>query len=152
MQRDYEAEAAAGPPIPTPPQRAHHRGGVVRAVEARAAGIRSHRHIGRWLWLAELLGLRSTDDLVEAQQEWIASNLARDLSRDPTWSESLAVASETFAREIQNSFGARARHRKIAQTSNGFLLREPRIPYRADSEREMVGLSSKNTQFWNPHP
>lgn len=102
--------------------------------------------------LAELLGLRSTDELAQTQQEWIASNLAGDSSRDPNWSESLAVGSETFAREIENRLGVRARHRKITQTSNGFVLREPGIPYRPDSEPEMTHLNSKNTRTWNLSP
>lgn len=101
--------------------------------------------------LAELLELRRTDDLAETQQEWIASNLAGDSLRDPNWSASLAVGSETFTREMQNNFGVQARHRKITQTSNGFILREPRTPYRADFEPEMAHLNTKNTLLWKTH-
>jgi putative transposase len=98
--------------------------------------------------LAELLGLRSTDDLAETQHEWIKASLARDASRDPNWSESLAVGSENYVREIQNNLGVQARHRTITPTSQGYVLREPRVPYSTNSEPEMAHLRPQNTQKW----
>jgi putative transposase len=87
--------------------------------------------------LAEQLGLRSTEDLVESQQEWIAIGLAQRATRDPIWSESLAVGSERYVQDIKSNLGPRGRHRTIATTPNGSVLREPHNPYSTASGGEM---------------
>ncbi|MGH8119511.1 MAG: hypothetical protein ACRESK_02745, partial [Gammaproteobacteria bacterium] len=69
--------------------------------------------------------------------------------RDEGWSTSIAVGSEAFVRNIQNTLGIKARARIVAQVNDKFMLKEKAAGYSAIFTPEKELLSVKNALKWN---
>ena len=69
-------------------------------------------------------------------------------TREPTWSESIAIGDEAFVKEIEERLGDKARGRTIVENGDAFMLREPQNPYKAVFDPQKSLLSSKNRYFW----
>ena len=70
--------------------------------------------------LTILLGLGDSIELREAHIAWHASNLADSAaSRDPAWSEALAVGSPDFVKQFKGCLGAKG-HRSIVSDSHQY--------------------------------
>ncbi|MDA1044208.1 MAG: transposase [Verrucomicrobia bacterium] len=98
--------------------------------------------------LTDLLGLRSVDELPDAQKRWVEDGQTRAMGHDPAWSESLAVGSESFGQRVQHQLGVRALHRTLDAHMDGFVLRESTQPYGHNSTPKTTGLSTTNTLLW----
>lgn len=106
------------------------RAGVVRHPrEWGEAGYREiQRAHGRYriidrAALSALLGI-SEHRLARAHAEWIESTLARQSSREPRWSEAIAVGRRSFVERVQRELGARARYRHIEAVGGMSALRD----------------------------
>ena len=74
--------------------------------------------------LAELLGLKCAQQLPQWQHEAVARFGESCREREPAWSESLAVGSEGFVREVKQKLGPPAGFREVEQGADMFVLRE----------------------------
>ncbi len=84
---------------------------------------RRYRRIDRER-LAELLGLQCARQLPQWQHEAVARFGESCREREPAWSESLAVGSEGFVREVKQKLGPPARFREVEKCAEMFVLRE----------------------------
>jgi hypothetical protein len=79
--------------------------------------------------LSALLGV-TEQRLASVHEEWIEAALADGrLSREPKWSEAIAVGRRCFVEEVQRNLGARSHYRSIAEDDGASVLRETDEPY-----------------------
>jgi hypothetical protein len=85
--------------------------------------------------LMELLGMPKasegwqTDIRIGSRRPWPRVSM----SRQPAWTESVAVGKEDFVKRIHGELGLRAVHKETVNVAGGFVLREPPglyLPYR----------------------
>jgi putative transposase len=81
--------------------------------------------------LAEALHV-DLEQLAAVHREWIRDALRRPVTRQPEWSESVAVGGRHFADRILDDLGARARDRRVEPCDGGFLVRESAAAYGGD--------------------
>jgi putative transposase len=99
--------------------------------------------------LANALGLGSTEDLAATHAGWIGAALAtRMASREPRWSESVAVGRLEFVERVAAELGTRALYWRVQEAGDGYVLRESPQAYCAFSVGEIEPLSSKSTCSW----
>ena len=82
--------------------------------------------------LLRLLGPGSRNEFLDFYTKLINETIAaNNLSRDPRWTESLAVGSKEFVERIQEKLILRSQRAEIVQINNSHILRETKEPYRA---------------------
>jgi len=75
--------------------------------------------------LIDLLGLSTIEQLQELRQEWVAESLGQGgQSRNPVWTEAVAVGSETFIMAVRNELKQKQPGRQVELVEEGFTLRE----------------------------
>jgi putative transposase len=100
--------------------------------------------------LANLCGFNSTPTLQRAHRDWVQSALAEDASlRQSHWTESIAVGSETFTREVKTKLGLAARYRDVMKAEDSHALSEPHSAYTGYFDGEIAPLRIDNTRDWN---
>jgi hypothetical protein len=68
--------------------------------------------------------------LAEVHEEWIEGTLANGKrSREPKWSEAIAVGRRRFVEEVKRKLGTRARYRRIGEEDGTAVLREAEEHY-----------------------
>lgn len=79
--------------------------------------------------LNHLLGV-AEDRLAGVHEQWIERALASgQQSRQPQWSQAIAVGRRSFVEEIQRQLGVRVRYRQIAESDGLSVLREAAAVY-----------------------
>lgn len=97
--------------------------------------------------LAELCGVRGPAQLGEAHRCWVDEALGRGvMPRQPWWSESVAVGSEPFVKDMSLRLGVSQPGREITPVDGGHVLRETAKNYQIGAEKG--ALSSKKSRFW----
>ncbi|MEA1927741.1 MAG: transposase [Candidatus Auribacterota bacterium] len=100
--------------------------------------------------LAELLKLRSVEELAQQQKSWVKTSMEGDRNRrDSKWSESIAVGDLTFVNDVMDKLGARSIYREVVEEDGISVLREPKIPYSVSFTPKTGPLSPQNTYFWD---
>jgi len=91
--------------------------------------------------LAELLGLRSVDELRESHRIWVEDGLKGKYNvRECKWTESVAVGSRDFAEETKDKLGFKIKGRKIVESNGVYELREsPPSVYGNDFSEGLCG-------------
>ncbi len=79
--------------------------------------------------LAQLLGLAGVLQLREWQRDALVQFGESCRQREAAWSESLAVGSEGFVREVKQKLGASASFREVEESDGMFVLREAQTGY-----------------------
>jgi REP element-mobilizing transposase RayT len=105
--------------------------------------------------LADLLGIRDDEQLVEYHRQWVEEILKNGSNRrDAKWSESIAVGDKEFVSDVKSKLGSKAIGRKIIGTAeNGdYELRETLSPYNPLFALEKCSLRHENRYFWNVFP
>jgi hypothetical protein len=69
--------------------------------------------------------------------------------RQAHWSESIAVGSERFAKDVKTKLGIGAQHREAVQAEDSYALREPLPTYTMHFNGEIAPLRIENTCDWN---
>ena len=95
-------------------------------------------------------GLGSDAQLRKDHREWVEEAIIRDgRTRQPLWSESIAVGSERFVLSVLEKLQIRAKGRKVRKVGERYELREPRTAYNAHfiSENELLRID--NAFCWN---
>lgn len=97
--------------------------------------------------LAALCGLREPQGLVEAHRHWLEDALrCGRLSRQPQWSDSVAVGSQSFVDDLKRHLGATARGVTAGGIPGAHVLREAAKTYQINPEKGV--LSRKNVYLW----
>ena len=100
--------------------------------------------------LIELTGCNDIQALQQQHRQWLSDELAiNNSTRDMTWTESLAVGSETFIDEVQSILGIKARNRKVVVTGEKYILQETTAHYNVHFDAENSGLSTDNRLLWD---
>ena len=58
------------------------------------------------------------------------------MTRQPQWSESVAVGGRAFAERVLRDLGGRARARRVEQRDGAYVVREPPAAYGANFHAE----------------
>ena len=116
------------------------RAGVVNHPSEWAFGgyheIQGNRRRNRLLdldILSEVVGTDGPEALARAHREWTEEALkSEEPRREEMWTRSLAVGSEQFVRNVQETLGARGRGRALVATGDAYVLREEPESYAAN--------------------
>jgi putative transposase len=101
--------------------------------------------------LKDLLNLNEMDELAESYRGWVEAALKKlRHRRDPRWTESVAVGSESFVTETKERLGFKVRGRVASERDGVFELRDPVAPYNRISGHENAVLRSQNGYLWKP--
>lgn len=100
--------------------------------------------------LMELMHVRNQVDLTSAYKGWIDEAVEkRNHLRDGSWTESVAVGSETFVLQTKEKLGLKVKGRKVLEKEDSFELREPSVSYGAYFAHENAVVSAQNTYCWD---
>lgn len=99
--------------------------------------------------LMQLCGIQSSEHLSLLHREWPEEALAvSSRTKEPAWSESVAVGSKRFLEEIKEKLQGN-NNRDIVTRGEICTLREPASPYSALFNGKKGILSPQNTYNWN---
>jgi hypothetical protein len=100
--------------------------------------------------LADLLGIKSMEELKRSHRGWVEEALGEDIGgRESRWTESIAVGSRAFVEKTKGELGIKAMGREVKGTGGIYELREDEGSYRGDFGGEKSGLRPENTYFWD---
>jgi len=95
-------------------------------------------------------GLGSDEELRKSHREWVEEAIIRDgNTRQPQWSESIAVGSARFVRDVLEKLQVRAKGRKVREGDDRYELREPQAAYNAHFTLENGLLRIENGFYWD---
>ena len=95
-------------------------------------------------------GVVSDIELRREHREWVEEAIIRDgRTRQPLWSESIAVGSEKFILGVLEKLQIRAKGRKVRKVGERYELREPPATYSAPFTLENERLRLDNGFYWN---
>ncbi len=69
--------------------------------------------------------------------------------RDASWTESIAVGSESFLERVNAALGLKALHRTVIERDDKLVIQEARVPYTALFNGKMGDISMENTIKWD---
>ena len=93
--------------------------------------------------------MRDKNSFRKEHRNWISVELKNNaLSRNPDWSEAIAVGEKPFLNNIQENLISRAQKRSIIENNGSAVLKEPEISYSTVFNGKKDSLSHKNTYFW----
>jgi putative transposase len=99
--------------------------------------------------LQSLFGLSSLARRHALHRAWVDAALkVAAHQREAIWSDSIAVGSLEYVEEMKANLGIGARERKVDETAEGFILREPGVAYNHHFEWENVHLNAENMVPW----
>lgn len=100
--------------------------------------------------LIDLFDIGSMAELNKTYRGWVEEALEKEgREREPQWTESIAVGSETFVRDTKETLGIRAAGRDVKGVNGAFELREPETPYQPSNSPENTGLTEENAFYWD---
>ncbi len=92
--------------------------------------------------------LQRAVELRRRHRQWIEDALINGAKRrQPEWTESIAVGSQTFIEVIQEKLNSRVKGRKVTESTDHYQLREPSTPYNAHFGGKKGPLSVENTFY-----
>ena len=96
-----------------------------------------------------LFNIDDSDRLSKEYKGWVESVLSRDQnSREPQWTQSIAVGDKYFVEQVKDKLGFKAIGRKITGAGDDFELKEDVSLYRANFDSETGTLRPKNSLLW----
>lgn len=82
--------------------------------------------------LQDLFALAGKEFFREVHKNWVKSELNNEVQkRNPLWSESVAIGSDSFVQNIQHQLGWRVKGRTITTKDEATTLQEPHVGYNA---------------------
>jgi hypothetical protein len=101
--------------------------------------------------LMDLFGIRSRDEFRKTYRGWVAEALEKEKyrEREGRWTESIAVGSEGFIRDVKEKLGPKAIWREMAGTNGSYELREPVAAYDHVFDAENSHLRAPNAFLWD---
>jgi len=99
--------------------------------------------------LLALLNIDQYQSLQQLHRQWVEEELQYDrLQRIPSWSESVAIGSETFVEQTKEQLKSSAYHLKCKSDDDRYILKEPRATYQIHLPSEKGQLRLENSYFW----
>ncbi len=99
--------------------------------------------------LMGLCGLINKEQLRSEYRQWVEDSINDSgSSREPCWTESIAVGSSQFVEDTKVTLGLKARGRKVVENNDVFELKEPIAPYNAHLHTENDLLSLESMYYW----
>jgi len=103
--------------------------------------------------LMELMNIRKVEQLRETYRNWIdAAIMKGNTTRQPQWTESIAVGNKVYVEKVKDQMGYKAIGRKIIENRDSFVLREPQVSYQSVSGRAIGMQPDDNTIYWQNGP
>jgi REP element-mobilizing transposase RayT len=100
--------------------------------------------------LIEALDIGTMAELKDCYAGWVEESLkTQGVGRQPKWTKSIAVGSETFIEKIKTELGSKAIGRGVSRADGVYELREADVSYNANIDAENSGLRAENSYFWN---
>lgn len=98
--------------------------------------------------LLDLFAIHDESRFRQVHREWVENELKNGPSlRNFLWSESVAIGSEYFIKDIQQKLAGRAQGRSAVSHNGTTVLKEPQAPYSTLFANQKGLLSRKNTYF-----
>ncbi len=72
-------------------------------------------------------------------------------SRDPKWTENIAVGNKTFLKQTKEKLGEKAEGRNIVTHDDSYSLKEAHFSYNTVFDTKKDLLRAENTYFWNSY-
>jgi putative transposase len=95
-------------------------------------------------------GLGSDAQLRKNHKQWVEESIHSDgNTRQPEWTESIAVGSEGFVQGVLQKLQIRAKGRKVREGDDRYELREPGVAYNTLFTPENGLLRIENGFYWN---
>ena len=100
--------------------------------------------------LMELLGINEGEQLSLSHRSWVEEALKIKTGiREIRWSESIAVGSSLFVKQVKTDLGARGFGRRIISSAESHELRESQVPYDGHLDSEKRPLRYENSLLWH---
>lgn len=99
--------------------------------------------------LQKLCGFDQYESFQTAHRQWVETAVSEEIpQREPTWTQAVAVGSESFVDKIKKQLKALAIGRRIVPTTDGWELREETSSYNPFLEGQKVDIALENTYPW----
>jgi putative transposase len=99
--------------------------------------------------LKKLCGFDDFESFQAAHRRWVETAIGEELSqRVSSWTQAVAVGSESFVEKIKKQLKALAIGRRIVPTTDGWELREEASSYNPFFEGQKVDIDHENTYPW----
>jgi putative transposase len=99
--------------------------------------------------LQKLCGFDQYESFQTAHRRWVETAVSEEIpQREPTWTQAVAVGSESFVDKIKKQLKALAIGRRIVPTTDGWELREETSSYNPFLEGQKVDIALENTYPW----
>jgi putative transposase len=97
-----------------------------------------------------LSGFADLKDFQRAHCHWVEQVLENGLAvRDDSWSEAIAVGSQSFVEKVKGGLGFKAAHRDVIEANGTCALREAAEGYGLKFAAEKPAVRVENTFFWD---
>jgi len=99
--------------------------------------------------IKKLCGFDDFESFQAAHRRWVETAVGEELSqRVSSWTQAVAVGSESFVEKIKKKLKALAIGRRIVSTTDGWELREEASSYNPFFEGQKVDIDHENTYPW----
>ncbi len=100
--------------------------------------------------LKKLCGFDDFESFQEAHRKWVETAVGEEISqRESTWTQAVAVGTDTFVEKIKKQLKALAIGRRISPTKDGWELREEVSAYNAFLGAQKVDMDPENSYSWD---
>lgn len=100
--------------------------------------------------LKNLCGFDEFESFQTAHRQWVETAVGEEIpQRESTWTQAVAVGSESFVEKVKGQLKGLAIGRRIQTMANGWELREEAIPYNHFLEAQKVDIAPENMYSWN---
>jgi len=100
--------------------------------------------------LKSILGFADAEAMIDAYQQAVAEAMQHlPQSRQPMWTESIAVGDEDYVTEVKRKLSSLAMGRKIIPNSSVYELRERLFPYVTHFDAKNNAPRLENTFLWD---
>ena len=100
--------------------------------------------------LNKLCGYDEYESFQTAHGRWVETAVRKESpQRESTWTQAVAVGSESFVQKIKKQLNALAVGSRIGSTTNGWELREETSSYNPFFGTQKVDIDRKNTYPWD---
>ena len=99
--------------------------------------------------LMELMNIREIEKFRETYRNWVdASIMQGNVTRQPQWTESIAVGNKVYVEKVKDQMGYKAIGRKVVENRDSFVLKETQQPYQGISDKAIQVQPEDNTFYW----
>lgn len=100
--------------------------------------------------LMDMLEILDHELMCRSHKKWVEEILkSGSVTREPKWTESIAIGSKEFVQETQAKLGIKARGRNVVANNETYELKESKIPYGSVLAPKKVRLRQNNSYFWS---